>query len=323
MQGPPRALLALSARLGRDPMQVQGPGGNTSIKIGDAMWIKASGTALAGAEDHGIFVAVDRARAMAEARGEGDGTCRAALLDPASALRPSIETTFHALLDAAVVVHTHSVAALAHLVVPRGRRAALDALAGMGAALVPYRQPGRPLTAAIAEAARDAPVILLENHGLIVQGADAADAAARLEEVERRLALPERSWSPPAPPAPPAGWRWEPAAGVLADPRLAALAAAGSYWPDHVVFLGPGLPRLAPGEAPPEDRPAALVAGRGALLRADATPAEAAMLRCLADVLARLPEGWEPESIGPEAEAALTGWDAEAHRRALAAGRGP
>ena len=321
MRGPPADFLALSARVGRDPMQVQGPGGNTSIKIDGTMWIKASGTELARAEEGGIFVAVDRVRAWAEAQGAGDGTCRAALLDPASALRPSIETTFHALLDAPVVVHTHSVAALAHLIVPRGREAALEKLAGMGAALVPYRQPGRPLTDAIAEAAREAPVILLENHGLIVQGADAADVAARLDAVERRLALPERPSRRVEPPAPPAGWRWLHSADVLADPDRATLAAGGSYWPDHVVFLGPGLPLLARGEAPPERRPAALVAGRGALLRADATPAEAAMLRCLADVLARLPEGWTPEPIGPEAEAALTDWDAEAHRRALAAGR--
>jgi len=43
------AFRALSARLGQDPLQVQGPGGNTSVKSGDVMWIKASGTELADA----------------------------------------------------------------------------------------------------------------------------------------------------------------------------------------------------------------------------------------------------------------------------------
>ena len=37
---------ALSAQLGRDPLQVQGPGGNTSIKHDNVMWIKASGTGI-------------------------------------------------------------------------------------------------------------------------------------------------------------------------------------------------------------------------------------------------------------------------------------
>ncbi len=44
------AFRALSARLGQDPLRVQGAGGNTSIKSDGVMWIKASGTELADAE---------------------------------------------------------------------------------------------------------------------------------------------------------------------------------------------------------------------------------------------------------------------------------
>lgn len=39
-----QALLDLAARLGRDPLLVQGPGGNISLKRDDVMWVKASGT---------------------------------------------------------------------------------------------------------------------------------------------------------------------------------------------------------------------------------------------------------------------------------------
>ena len=49
------AFRALSAALGSDPLRVQGPGGNTSIKDGDVMWIKASGTELANALTEDIF----------------------------------------------------------------------------------------------------------------------------------------------------------------------------------------------------------------------------------------------------------------------------
>ena len=42
----------LSANLGQDPLQVQGPGGNTSVKDDEVMWIKASGTELANAGHH-------------------------------------------------------------------------------------------------------------------------------------------------------------------------------------------------------------------------------------------------------------------------------
>ncbi|MYA89823.1 MAG: class II aldolase, partial [Boseongicola sp. SB0662_bin_57] len=41
LEPPDSDFRALSARLGKDPLQVQGPGGNTSVKDGDVMWIKA------------------------------------------------------------------------------------------------------------------------------------------------------------------------------------------------------------------------------------------------------------------------------------------
>jgi rhamnose utilization protein RhaD (predicted bifunctional aldolase and dehydrogenase) len=34
-------LLGLAARLGRDPLVVQGPGGNISLKRDGVMWVKA------------------------------------------------------------------------------------------------------------------------------------------------------------------------------------------------------------------------------------------------------------------------------------------
>ena len=52
------ALRTLSARLGRDPDRVQAAGGNTSLKRDGTMWIKASGTWLARAEEEEILVPV-------------------------------------------------------------------------------------------------------------------------------------------------------------------------------------------------------------------------------------------------------------------------
>jgi rhamnose utilization protein RhaD (predicted bifunctional aldolase and dehydrogenase) len=40
-------LVRLSARLGADPRLIQGAGGNTSIKTGNTLWVKASGKWLA------------------------------------------------------------------------------------------------------------------------------------------------------------------------------------------------------------------------------------------------------------------------------------
>ena len=301
------ALRALSARLGADPLQVQGAGGNTSWKAGDVLWVKASGMLeLADAMASDVFVPVELAAARAEADGAGDGTCRAAVLE--GDLRPSIETTFHAALPERCVVHTHSVATLAHATSEEGLAALSDALDGLDHAVVPYAMPGRPLTEAIVARAGTAPVLVLANHGLIVRADDAAAASDLLAEVEMRLTLPAREPAIPGA-APPEGFEWIPAAFGPHD------AGARSLYPDHVVFLGPGLP-----DGPEDGRPACLSAG-GLAIRTDAGAAPRAMARCLADVLARVPDGWTLRGVGPEAEAALAGWDAETYRQKLAAGR--
>lgn len=309
---------ALSARLGQDPLRVQGPGGNTSLKDGPVMWIKASGTELADAERRDIFVPVDRIAAMAEARGEaGDGSCKGTVLDPENTLRPSIETTFHAALDWPVVVHTHSIAALTHAVTANGRDVAQEKLQGLAAVTVPYAKPGLPLTREILERAGAATqVFVLENHGLIVCGADVDATTKLMEEVETRLAMPAREVETSLPDAlPPEGFAWTAESWLARDTQCAALALAGSYYPDHVVFLGPALPRHDHDGKPP----ALLIEGVGVALRDGATSSQRAMLRCLSDLLARLPEDWPPLPIGEEAEAELLDWDAEKYRQALAA----
>jgi rhamnose utilization protein RhaD (predicted bifunctional aldolase and dehydrogenase) len=311
------AFRAMSARLGQDPLRVQGPGGNTSIKLGDVMWIKASGTELADAQTKPIFVAVDRNAAKAEAAGAGDGTCKATVLDPANTLRPSIETTFHAALDWPVVAHTHSVATLVHALSPQGRKAAADKLAGLPAIFVPYAKPGLPLTREILTRARaDTRIVVLENHGLICCGATVDDTLQIMDEVEDRLALPVGPMADGDRGGPQmAGFERVFESWIAYDTRACALALSGSYYPDHVVFLGPALPKADHDGNPP----VILVPGEGVYLRDGATASQRAMIRCLSDCLSRLPAQWDAAAIGADAEAELLNWDAEKYRQALAA----
>ena len=279
------------------------------------MWIKASGTELADAEMRDIFVAVDVTRARAEAYGADDGTCRAALVDPDGELRPSIETTFHATLDWPVVAHTHSIATLVHAIAPRGRAAADDKLDGLPYVRVPYAKPGLPLTEQIlSRVSVDTQVVLLENHGLICAGASVAETAALVNEVEARLALPDRRSGHIAIGDAPDGFVWNAESWMAHDARIACHVTRGSYYPDHVVFLGPAFATVDGADKPP----ALLVPDRGVALRHGTTSAQAAMLTCLADVMARLPESWLPEPIGAAAEADLLNWDAEKYRQKLA-----
>jgi rhamnose utilization protein RhaD (predicted bifunctional aldolase and dehydrogenase) len=311
---------SLSARLGQDPLRVQGPGGNTSIKDGNTMWIKASGTALANAETAEIFVAVDRNAARAEAYGDGDGSCKTTVLDPSNTLRPSIETTFHAALNWLVVVHTHSIATLTHAVSSEGHAEAARKLAGLPFAFVPYAKPGLPLTREIlAKVTPETQVIVLQNHGLICCGKSIAEVAAIMDDVEARLTMPAlhalHALTPVPDTEPQDGFQWAEESWLAVDTRATQLVCAGSYYPDHVVFLGPALPQSDHDGTPP----AILVNGTGVLLRYGATASQRAMLRCLSDLLSRLPTSWTPDPIGADAEAELLNWDAEKYRQALPA----
>lgn len=308
---------AFSARIGRDPLMIQGPGGNTSIKDDAVMWIKASGMELADAQTDDIFVAVDLSAARAEARGAGDGTCKSTVIDPAISLRPSIETTFHAALNWPVVAHSHSVATIAHVTSIDGRKSAAEKLADLNPVFVPYEKPGVPLTGAILERIDDGTrVILLENHGLICCGETVADTEAIMLSVEERLALDASDTDVSRPDEPPLeGYEWAVEEGWMArDDRVCALIEDGSYYPDHVVFLGPGVRK----DASADVSPVQLVSGMGIQIRNDATPSQRAMLKCLSDVMRRIEPGWQPIPIGPEAEAELLNWDAEKYRQALA-----
>ena len=52
---------AFCDRIGKDPLLVQGAGGNVSWKDGDVLWVKASGTWLSDAIGKDIFVPVELA----------------------------------------------------------------------------------------------------------------------------------------------------------------------------------------------------------------------------------------------------------------------
>jgi rhamnose utilization protein RhaD (predicted bifunctional aldolase and dehydrogenase) len=205
---------------------------------------------------------------------------------------------------------------------------------------IPYRRPGVPLTRAVAERVGDgaeAPeVLLLQNHGLVVAAEDCQRAEALLDEVERRLHCFPRTAPEPDHEALERGiatgpWRL-PAEGavhnIATDPVSLRFARGGALYPDHVVFLGPVQPEMAPGETPAQateawrkrfgEGPGYLVwPGHGVLVSSSLTAGAEAMLGCLTRVLGRLAESASPTYLTDDEVAALAGWEAETYRQAL------
>src|SRR5439155_27201105 len=130
---------------GRDRLVVQGPGGNISLKQDGVMWVKASGTWMMEAASRSILIPVDFAAVL-----DGLAAC-----DPAcetcssfvrhdltrSALRPSIETTLHAVMPQKVVVHVHCVETVSIACLSDAADRLAASLQGLNWTFVPYVRP--------------------------------------------------------------------------------------------------------------------------------------------------------------------------------------
>lgn len=338
------AFLDLSREIGCDVLKTQGAGGNTSFKRDGVMWVKASGTWLAHAGERDIMVPVTVAPLVAALRA-GDPSAEKATdfvvsALNASGLRPSIETSFHAVLPQAVVAHYHCVNAIALSVLADREAVIAGHMAGLPDltwATVPYRRPGTPLAYEIDRVADTRPdVLILYNHGIIVTGETVEEVRERIARVTAALSVEQRAAAPADPAALEAladGSDFHVAedAGshkTALSQASVAVATRGSLYPDHVIFLGTEIGVLADGETVnaytnarrARDRPVPkmLVApGRGVLLANELTAGGRVMARCLAEVVSRIPDGASVAYLNPDQEHELTHWEAEQYRQAL------
>lgn len=317
------ALKILSARVGSDPLLVQAAGGNTSLKQDGVMWIKASGTWLQDATIKDIFVPVDHDRLMVGLK-ENDGACETCtdfVRDDlnATGLRPSIETTVHALMSQRIVIHVHCVNTIAWAIRANAETLLAKKLSAFNWAFIPYARPGLLLAAAISKRLLpETDVLVLGNHGLVVAAENVTAAELLLKQVVETLTLPISGLVSPHIAALTEicrGTDYVPAmhdeTHALATDRLAlARSKDFVFYPDHVVFVGTGVATEISSGAP-------LVAldGIGVVIHQSAKPAVEPMGRCLADVMRRIKAQDEITSLTTEDIGQLVNWDAEKYRQ--------
>jgi|SRR5579872_54565 len=331
------SLRQLSARIGRNLSLVQAGGGNTSIKDGNTLWVKASGKWLVHAAEEDMFLpapldeilhGVDENREYKAEYKNSSGTV----------LRPSVETTMHAVLPHRVVIHVHSVTTIAWAVHPNAPEMLRPRLNGLRWEWIPYIHPGLPLARRIQESLASQPdVLILGNHGLVVGGQDCESAEGLLAEVERRMyrvprGAPEMDLAALAGIAGGAGWHAAPDAEVhklATDDLSRQTAARGTMYPDHCVYLGPAAATLENGEtisdalaryeARFQRKPIVLLAaGKGVLVSNAFTRSARELLICLARVTERLDASAPVHYLEDWQVAKLMNWDAEKYRIGLA-----
>ena len=327
-------LTELSASLGRDLNLVQAGGGNTSLKDSGVLWVKASGKWLAHAADEETFLAAPMNDALQSVKDHCEYVteCRT---PSGTVLRPSVETTMHAVLPHRVIVHVHSVNAIASTVQQDPLDVLRPKLQGLSWTWLPYVLPGVVLARAIQELPPPSPdVLILDNHGLVIAAESCDKARALLLDVERRLHLDARRAPPPSlhelATMIPAGFRLPPEDEVHAiatDAFSTDVARRGILYPDQCVYLG--LPAIiSDGDsavgamkrfsAAYGTSPKYLIApGKGVLISNDLNRAGWELLVALKRVLERLDPARDVHFLDPAEVSRLMNWDAEQYRIAV------
>ena len=190
---PLETITALSHEFGTS-RYVRGGGGNTSVKDDQTLWVKPSGTTLAGMTPES-FLPMDRAliERLYQAEPPAEATRREALVkdlmqeavrEDASG-RPSVEAPLHNAFKARYVVHTHPALVNGMTCAQEGeqqcRRLFPEAL------WFPYTDPGYPLCMAVREAlvayetthGHQPHILVLQNHGIFI-AADTPEDICRL-----------------------------------------------------------------------------------------------------------------------------------------------
>ena len=192
-------LVNISRKIGSYPEFVQGGGGNTSVKIDDnLMVIKASGYLLKDMTKSDGFAFVNYNDINGHIKNDGissnteDGFSnfikeKTSKIDNYPALKPSIETGFHALLPYKYIVHTHSVYSNILCCSSEGKEIVQKLFPH--STWVKYANPGRDITIEIGKATKDkgSDIIFMQNHGIIVCADNASDAEKLHESVNNKI----------------------------------------------------------------------------------------------------------------------------------------
>ncbi len=177
-------LVKLSQYYGLQEQMVLGGGGNTSVKIGNRLFVKGSGTTLSTIEAEG-FVELDRDTLEKVLLGPpcADQLTRekhfkravlAARIHPDKGQRPSVESVLHHLMPGKYVLHIHPTLVNV-LSCSTGGQQMCRKLFGDDVAWVPFVDPGLILAQTVNAAMLDSAVkppraVIMQNHGLIVCG---------------------------------------------------------------------------------------------------------------------------------------------------------
>ena len=331
----------LAAKLGENPLLVQGAGGNLSWKQGGTLWIKGSGTWLANANKDNIFVPVNLLM-LNEALTENNFDTKPRLIGK-YLLHPSIETTLHALMPQKIVAHLHCIEALIFLVDKDSQKIISQLFnespdEAIHVAFVDYHKPGPKLAEATKEVIEKNPktnVVFLKNHGIVVGANSTTEIFTILQKISSKIQQEgkknEQFFHSELPTVPSA---FQTEYTAFQDIAVQALALDSSLfkrlksdwvlYPDHAVFLGAtaftydSWEQFSIRHKDRVDMPELIfIENVGVYIKSEFNISKRAQLRCYYDVISRVNSNANLSPLNSQQVNELLDWDAEKHRQAI------
>jgi rhamnose utilization protein RhaD (predicted bifunctional aldolase and dehydrogenase) len=338
-----KLFLKYSEEIGLDNSMVQAAGGNTSIKIGDDMWVKASGKWLINSISEEIMVPISIAKIKDVLQKDNCNdtdivNCINRELS-SNEFRPSVEAPMHAILDFKYVFHTHDLNVNALTVQKNSQLMFEKALNGLNWKFIPYIKPGIELCRQLVKLkSKDDNVFILENHGLIICGQDLNEIKNLNNEIRRRLKILQNRtiMGPPTKHFEEIINLKDTGYQFCEDESINALAfhqpsidklSQGMLLPDFLVFLGPSLKTINPADSNFLDKikklsqnplplnSCIILADRGIIVRADALKGTLEIMRCVYDLLSLIPDNADLKYLNENETLALLNWESEHYRQ--------
>lgn len=326
----PLDVIEYCSHLAENRLFVQGKGGNVSIKVLDKMLIKASGVSMGSLSSPDTCVAVRYIDLLNDLEHKGNSIDIADYYD--GPVRPSIETSFHAVIPSKVVLHLHCVICFTAMCISSQREAVVEALNEFSFAAIDYCHPGIDLAVKIDQVLKGNPsvrVFLLQNHGVIISGDSIEEVIATFHAVHERLIritpvlhieLDKKVVDMPKMPSE-SQYSWAEHLEIHEmSATLAYMEFMSKCWaicPDHVLFLGanPVIVRLNEIAMMDSEHhvPFIFVPNVGVLVNRNATETHVEQLCFYLDVVRR---SWKYELSCMSAEQIhyITNWEAEKYR---------
>ena len=329
----PISLIKITEEIGNNMNLVQGPGGNISYKKNDSLYIKASGTKMSEVRFKNIFVKVNINEIISEIENKSYDPIKNNCKDD-QFLKPSIETSLHALMPHPYVIHVHCVNTLSWVVQKNYQDKIANALGNINWITVPYVKPGIDLARAIKDRLNEshADVILLTNHGLIA-GADSPEKASRIiKKISHKLSsleeekipinitrlnqfLINKNYQLP---------KYEYVHQLAYSDFYSQIVSKGNLFPDQVVFLKSGFKIinnlnqfLDSSKFNFENLPIALIQNKGVLVPKYFRDSNEDTLLGLSKIILKIPKNASINYLTKKDENDLINWDLEKHRQKL------